>query len=168
MNRLEMAVRIVAVVVGVAIASSAPAADLIDTPSVEGVTLGSTLSVVTQKLGKPKKTVMLGKDSELGMGELRELRFKGVTILVSRQSADREFSVYELRLTGATRSFSNGLRVGLRKDDVNTQIGEAEGSETGKNGDETLVYLLKDRDGRLLVRVHRGKVSCIRLIEENS
>jgi len=168
MSRLEVAVRIVAVVVGVVIASSAPAADLIETPSVEGVTLGSTLSVVTQQFGKPKKTVMLGKDSELGMGELRELRFEGVTVFVSRQSADRAFGVYELRLTTSKRSFSNGLRVGLRKEDVSTHIGQAEGHETERSGDETLVYLLKDRDGRLLVRVHRGKVSCIRLIEENS
>jgi hypothetical protein len=111
---------------------------------------------------------MLGKDSELGMGELREVRFKGVTVLVARQSADGDFSVYELQLTAAARSLSNGLRVGLRKEDVSAHIGQAEGSQTEKNGDETLVYLLKGRDGRLLVRVHRGKVSCIRLIEENS
>lgn len=168
MSHFEKALQIVAVVVGVAVASLAPAAELIETPSVEGVTLGSAWSVVTQKLGKPKKTVMLGKDSDLGMGELRELRFEGVTVFVSRQSTDREFGVYELRLTTSKRSFSNGLRVGLRKEDVSTSIGQAEGSETEKNGDETLVYLLKDRDGRLLVRVHRGKVSCIRLIEENS
>jgi hypothetical protein len=50
MSRLQVAVRIAAVVVGVAIGSSAPAADLIETPSVEGVTLGSTLSVVTQEV----------------------------------------------------------------------------------------------------------------------
>lgn len=147
---------------------SSAAGELIETPAVDGVTLGSTLGTVTQRLGKPRKTVDLGAESEVGVGECRELRYAGVTVFVSRGPQEKEFNVYELRVTSPKRSLSNGLKVGLRREDVHARVGQAEGSQTEENGDETLVYLLRDRDGRLAVRLHRGRVSCLSLAAEGS
>lgn len=143
-------------------------AELIETPSVDGVTLGSTLATVTAKLGQAKKSRSLGTDSDLGMGELKELQFDGIRVFVNRPKSADDFRVYELRITGSRRRLSNGLSVKMSVEAVKASLGTPEGVEDYKQGGKTLVYLFKDRDGRLLVRVRDGHVVCLEIIEENS
>lgn len=144
------------------------AAELIETPSVDGVTLGSTITTVKARLGPARKSRSLGTDADLGMGELRELRFDGIRVFMNRPKPTEEFRVYEIRVSGKTRKLSNGLTVKMSPEAVTARLGAPEGTEDDKKGGTTLVYLFKDRDGRLLVHVRGGEVVCLEILEENS
>jgi len=136
-----------------------------ETPSVNGISLGSTLSDVQGRLKTPKKRTAPPRDDLLGMGDLLELEFDGLIVELCRPPGDDELHVWRIQLTGQQWNLTPGLHIGMTRDAVVKVLGEPD-SVTARSDVETLHYTFYQFDGWLWVEIAEGKLAKVALSED--
>jgi hypothetical protein len=129
---------------------------------VSNVGLHDTAEAVQKRLGKPIRHIALPPDTELGMGELMELHYAGLTFGLNRPKGQPRFTVHRITITSPTWLLSSRVRVGMPVSAVLARLGPGDGIASS----ETLVYLLSPMDGRLVFVISNGTVVAITIAEE--
>src|SRR5262245_42929644 len=103
-------------------------------PAVQGVTLGTLKARVLALLGSPTKS-RVGKDTEMGMGDLLDFSYPGMAVEMCKPDRDatgaraREFHVWRLVVTDKKWRVSPGLRIGMTRPQVERSLGKPESVE---------------------------------------
>jgi hypothetical protein len=90
---------------------------------VNGVGIASTYSVVVKKLGKPLSSKKGGIVPCSEGSTLLTLRYKGLEIWLSKDEAEKSFSVFAIWLTSSKWSVS-GINIGSTVKSVKTKFGQ--------------------------------------------
>ena len=113
-------------------------------PAVQGVTLGTPKARVLAVLGSPAES-RAGTDTEMGMGDLLDLSYPGMTVELCRPERDatgapeKEFHVWRIVVTDKKWNVSPGLRIGMSRAQVERVLGKAESVEQ-EGGTEILHF----------------------------
>ena len=140
-----------------------------DTPAIHGVTLGTTLGAVRDKLGTPQvdRIVPSTEDDTLGMGELRTVVYDGLTLGLCRPRGRPDFHVWQITMTGPRWTLSPGVKIGMKRDRVIKLLGEPGSvSKDSATGTEGVQYTFVSFDGWLWAEFAQGKLVRIGLTED--
>ncbi len=127
--------------------------------TIKGVGLGSSATQVVRALGKPAKQVRLADDTEMGMGQLEELIYKGVKFELCKPEGKDQFQVWRVIATRSNWLLEPGIKVGMMREDVVRLLGSPlDISNDSHTAHETLHYGFSTRDGWFWLVVANGRV----------
>jgi len=128
-------------------------------PSVNGVTLGTTLTEVLKKFGKPlhERTKILGK-TDPGIGDFMFLSYDGLELELFRDDENRPFTVSEIIVSKSWDVYP-GIKIGMSSEDVIGLIGKPLSFPTDKGDHLGYVGILIFKfEGGLSFELDKGKV----------
>jgi hypothetical protein len=135
------------------------------TPSINGISLGSYLPKVRQKLGKPLRIRRESYDHYLGMGAGRRFEYDGMKAQLIKPPGAKEFHVWAITVTSKKWLVSPRLKIGMNLQEVINLFGVPREVEQ-KTEYEILWYALEELRGWFQVKIKDGKVIEIEMAED--